>query len=872
MPMYQFREELKNYFASFSKDKMVDGKHLRSIYEGFLVDKLEYNSGETFEEMIPSESWVEMSTSSSLFDILAKDYPAQYASDIETPLTKWINVTTKLSDIDTSKLHYVKVPPEHIVIDFDLKDKNGNKSAEKNIAAANKWPRTYAEFSKGGAGIHLHYIYDGDVSELSRVYSEGIEIKVFNGNSSLRRRLSRCNDIPVAHISGGLPKKERKVISQNTIKSEKALRDLIVKGLRKEVWPNTKPSIDFIYKILDEAYASGIEYDVSDMHTAILAFAADSTHQARYCMDCVAKMRFMSKEKEEQERVKSVKDPIVFFDIEVFPNLFLVNYKVAGEGNPVIRMINPDSHAMEELFQYRLVGFNNRRYDNHIIYACYLGYSVEQLYGLSQRIINGDRDAFFGEAYKLSYTDVYDFSSKKQSLKKFEIELGIHHQELGLPWDQPVDPKRWTEVAEYCDNDVLATEAVFNARHADFVAREILADLSGLTVNDTTNQHTTRIIFGNDPNPQKKFVYTDLSEMFPGYKFENGHSSYRGEDPGEGGYVYSEPGMYGNVALLDIASMHPTSIENLDLFGPYTKNFSDIKKARICVKHHDYDTAKTLLDGKLAKHLTGSEDDADALAYALKIAINSVYGLTSAKFPNKFKDPRNVDNIVAKRGALFMIDLKHAVQEQGWTVAHIKTDSIKIPDATPEMIDFVMEFGKKYGYDFEHEATYDKMCLVNKSTYIAKYATGKHAGEWTATGAQFQQPYVFKTLFSHEPLIFDDMCETKNCKTAFYLDMNEGMPDGEHNYQFVGRAGQFTPVVDGVGGGRLVREQSGKYYSATDADGFRWLESETVRRLELESCVDTNYYQRKVDEAVADIGEYGDFEWFIGDEPYKEYV
>ena len=865
MPMYQFREELKNYFESFSKDKMVDGKHLRSIYEGFLVDKLEYSSGETFEDMVPTESWIDLKETKSLFDILAKDYPAQYASEIETPLKKWINVTTKLSDIDTSKLHYVKVPPEHIVIDFDLRGSDGEKSAEKNIEAANRFPATYVEYSKGGCGIHLHYIYDGDVDELSRVYSEGIEIKVFNGNSSLRRRLSYCNDIPVAHISGGLPKKERKVIAQNTIKSEKALRELILKSLRKEVWPNTKPSIDFIYKILDEAYESGIEYDVSDLHTDILAFAADSTNQAKYCMDCVAKMRFMSKEKEEQEKVNSPKDVLVFFDIEVFPNLFLVNYKEAGEGKPVIRMINPDANAIEELFQYKLVGFNNRRYDNHIIYACYLGYSIEQLYELSQRIINGDREAFFGEAYKLSYTDVYDFSSKKQSLKKFEIELGIHHQELGLPWDEPVDPKLWTEVAEYCDNDVLATEAVFNARHADFVAREILADLSGLTVNDTTNQHTTRIIFGNDPNPQRKFVYTDLSEMFPGYKFENGKSSYRGEDPGEGGYVYSEPGMYGNVALLDIASMHPTSIENLNLFGPYTEKFSEIKQARIYIKHHDYDSARKLMDGKLAKHLTGSEDDADALAYALKIAINSVYGLTSAKFPNKFKDPRNVDNIVAKRGALFMIDLKHAVQEKGWTVAHIKTDSIKIPDATQETIDFVVEFGKKYGYDFEHEATYSKMCLVNKSTYIAKYADGKHVGEWTATGAQFQQPYVFKTLFSHEPLIFDDMCETKNCKTAFYLDMNEGMPDGEHNYQFVGRAGQFTPVTDGVGGGRLVREQSGKYYSATDADGYRWLESETVRRLGLGVFIDKRYYQRKVDEAVHDISEYGDFGWFIDD-------
>ena len=869
MPMYLFREELKNYYSEFYNDIRVGSKHVRSYYKGFLVSKLQNTQGDDFESLKPEKAWLEMNCENSLFDILGKDYQAQYASDVETPLTKWMYVDTKLSDLDTKKLHYVRVPIDHIVIDFDLKDKKGNKSAEKNLEAANKWPPTYAEFSKGGEGIHLHYIYDGDTSELSRVYSDGIEIKVFTGNSSLRRRLSLCNAIPVAHISGGLPTKERKVLDVNTIKSEKNLRDLIVKGLKKEVWPNTKPSVDFIFKILDEAYASGIEYDVSDMNTAILAFAANSSHQAEYCMKLVAKMHFMSKDNENRVEANKLDGNLVFFDIEVFPNLFLVNYKAAGENKPVVRLINPDPKQIEEMFSYKLVGFNNRRYDNHILYARFLGRSNEQLYDISQRIINGDREAFFGEAYKLSYADVYDFSSKKQSLKKFEIELGIHHLELGLPWDQPVPEERWAEVAEYCDNDVIATEAVFNARKQDFVAREILADLSGLSVNDTTQQHAAKIIFGNDPNPQRKFVYTDLSEMFPGYKFENGKSTYRGEEVGEGGYVYVEEGMYGDVALIDIASMHPSSIELLNLFGPYTKNFSDIKKARIAIKHHDFEAASKMLDGRLSKYLTGNEDDADALAYALKIVINIVYGLTSAKFPNKFRDPRNVDNIVAKRGALFMIDLKHAVQEKGWTVTHIKTDSIKIPDATPEMIQFVSDFGKKYGYDFEHEATYDKLCIVNKSTYIARYANGKHKGEWTATGAQFQQPYVFKTLFSHEPIEFDDMCETKNTKTAFYLDMNEGLGDDEHNYKFVGRAGQFCPVKSGVGGGRLVREQSGKYYSATDADGYRWLESETVRSLGLEDYIDRSYYDRKVDEAVEDISVYGDFEWFVGDEPYR---
>ena len=45
-----------------------------------------------------------------------------------------------------------------------------------------------------------------------------------------------------------------------------------------------------------------------------------------------------------------------------------------------------------------------------------------------------------------------------------------------------------------------------------------------------------------------------LLPYFQGYKYENGVSTYKGEEVGEGGYVYAEPGIHKNVALLDIAS------------------------------------------------------------------------------------------------------------------------------------------------------------------------------------------------------------------------------------------------------------------------------------------------------------------------------
>ena len=375
--------------------------------------------------------------------------------------------------------------------------------------------------------------------------------------------------------------------------------------------------------------------------------------------------------------------------------------------------------------------------------------------------------------------------------------------------------------------------------------------------------------------------------FFPGYKYENGKSTFMGDEIGEGGRVFSRPGMYGNAWDGDIASQHPSSAIAEVLFGVlYTKRFEEIKEARVAIKHHDYAKARTMLDGALVEYIDQLEDGtawftAEDLAQALKIVINSVYGLTAANFENPFRDPRNKDNIVAKRGALFMTLLKSEVEKRGFCVAHIKTDSIKIPDATPEIMDFVIRFGKEYGYLFETEANFEKFCLVNDAVYVAKFKDGKHAGEWTATGTQFQVPYVFKKLFSKEPIEFKDMCETKSVTSALYLDMNEGgaLPfdngsDEYHNYIFIGKVGQFCPIKPGCGGGLLMRETENKktgekgYAAASGSKGYRWLESEMVRELGKEESIDLSYYDNMVTEAVKTIGQYGDFEWFVSDDPY----
>ncbi|MBR5862191.1 MAG: hypothetical protein IKZ08_02580 [Bacteroidales bacterium] len=966
-----FKEELKNYFRDF-QERVVreDGSRMRSLYSGFRTDKFEDEFEPKKEETTkedPKKPTIKFESIPSIFDRECADCYAQYANLNQTPSKKWDDVTSKLSELDTSMVHYVKVPEYHIVIDFDIPDEFGNKSFERNLEAASKWPPTYAELSKSGSGIHLHYIYTGDVSKLSRIYDDYIEVKVFLGKSSLRRKLTKCNNLPIATISAGLPLKgEDKMVNFEAVKNEKAIRTIIKRNLNKEYHSSTRCSIDFINKTLNDAYESGMGYDVTDLRNSVFAFAAGSTNQADYCIKLVNRMKFKSEEPSLPDT--NDKSTLVFYDVEVFPNLFLVNWKAQGEGKPVVRMINPKPADIEQLLRLNLVGFNCRRYDNHMLYACLMGYDNYQLYQLSQRIVNskkGESNKYmFGEAYNLSYTDVYDFAATKQSLKKWEIELGIHHQELGLPWDQPVPEDRWEEVAAYCDNDVIATEAVFNHLKGDFTARQILADLAGMTVNDTTNTLTGRILFGNNRKPHGAFKYRNLAEpvyhldedvkaflteaapemmdrthgsaksllpYFPGYTYEAGKSTYKGIEVGEGGLVIAQPGMYWNVALLDVMSMHPHSAMMEVLFGvEFTKRFREIVYGRVHIKHEAWEEVNQILDGKLTPYIQkviNGEMTSKDLANALKIAINSVYGLTAASFDNLFRDPRNKDNIVAKRGALFMVDLKEFVETRGFTVAHIKTDSIKIPNATKDIIDAVMEFGKRYGYTFEHEATYDRMCLVNNAVYIAKYATAemcerlygyvpgdnkKKAGKWTATGTQFAVPYVFKKLFTKEPIEFGDLCETKEVKgSAIYLDYNEGLDDVSayenelkklrkndiqpgrqdtlvklieegHNRHFVGRISSFCPIKPGCGGGELVRDAKDpqgnvKYDSVTGANGYRWLEAEMVRTLGKEADIDRSYYDELVNAAIygsgkgkdrkPGIADFGDFEQFTSDDP-----
>lgn len=866
------KREALRYFDTMVKDTNIDGVRIKNFFKGF---RWSVAFPEGFVDTdIPEDKvkdWLDLCYHNEVFNKLAADYPAQEALENGNPSHKWDDVITTLKEINTKKLHWVKVPLQHIILDFDIKDENGEKSLELNKQAAAKYPPTYAEVSKSGKGIHLHYLYDGDVNLLDNVVEDNVEIKVYKGKASLRRIDNASNNLEVSHISSGLPMKEKKERNEmykdvkDITYTEKTLRKFVKRQLgliegEKPSHANTKPTIDWIAHEIQKAYDMGLQYDITDLKHPVFLRALQSTNNKDYCLEVFSKIPWSSIRdddgKTEYELTTGTqivaKEEIVFFDIEVYPNLFVVVWKKYGE-DEFTRWVNPTPDQIEYLCTFPIVGFNNRRYDNHILYARLLGGTNMELFNQSQRIINekNAKTGMYAAAYELSYADIYEYSQKKQSLKRWEVDLGIKHVEMEIPWDQPVPDDLVDTVVEYCVNDVDATEKVFDATYADYIAREILATITGGSMNATNNQLTARFIFGDDPRPQDKFNYVKLAETFPGYKYEFGKSTYRGFETGEGGFVYAEPGVYKDIALIDVESMHPNSLVNMNYFGPYTQRYADLLKVRILLKHGKIDEVKQMFNGSLAPFL---DDDQymKPLVTALKIVINSVYGMTSASFDNKFKHPDNIDNIVAKRGALFMVDLKFAVEAEGYQVCHIKTDSIKIPNADDYIVDFVMKFGKRpeYNYNFDHEHTYKRMALINNAVYIAQLEDDA----WSPTGAEFANPYLLKRVWTKEKLVDKDFFITKQSKGHIYL-----------GNEFVGKVGSIYASLTGEE--CMWTEDNKNFKSVTGTKGFKFKQTSEFNYED----IDFDYYDKVAIAGLKKIIKVGDINQIVDDMP-KDYI
>lgn len=150
-----------------------------------------------------------------------------------------------------------------------------------------------------------------------------------------------------------------------------------------------------------------------------------------------------------------------------------------------------------------------------------------------------------------------------------------------------------------------------------------------------------------------------------------------------------------------------------------------------------------------------------------------------------------------------MMMVKRELEAMGQRVIHVKTDSFKLPGAGQEIFDYLQERAHAFGYNFDWEATYSRLALVNKAVIIGQYEyPEKKRGQWSPIGAQFAMPYVLKKLFTGDDVKEEDFAIFKSAKSSIYL------------------------------GDRFIGKNANVYASVTGEDMFRTGEVDVAKKIQ----------------------------------------
>jgi len=194
------------------------------------------------------------------------------------------------------------------------------------------------------------------------------------------------------------------------------------------------------------------------------------------------------------------------YDLEVYPNLFLICFKNANQFYTF--QISPFKDEREKLLHFlasnvkEMIGFNNQHYDYPV-----LDHAITQLWGFKpeefchklhtfSNLLIEEESAHYANNTKLKQIDLYkihhfDNKAKSASLKLLEFNMRMDNiAETPFEFDKALQENQIEQVEEYCKNDVLATEKLYFKSIAEIELREKLSKKYG---KDFTNYSSPRI-------------------------------------------------------------------------------------------------------------------------------------------------------------------------------------------------------------------------------------------------------------------------------------------------------------------------------------------------------------------------------------------
>lgn len=447
---------------------------------------------------------------------------------------------------------------------------------------------------------------------------------------------------------------------------------------------------------------------------------------------------------------------------------------------------------------YTLIGYNNYGFDDHLVTAMLRGQSTTKvLKHIANSIIdsmrNNTKKPFINKRIH-SLDCIQQIAVQPIGLKNIQANKGenIHEMNVAHDFAGVLSDEELVELTNYCISDVSSTIDVFNERQVYFQNKQMLVKLgnhederTAIRWNSTTLSANlfgkltpTLINFSEFKVPKdivdywEKYWFADKTPEPPLWR-EFGNTMTFGFGGLHG--VNDKYKIASDVLHIDVASMYPNLIINLDILGEYTQKYKDMLNRRIELKH-----------SKLP------EDQ--AMQEALKLILNSIYGLLG----NKYSALYNFGGmrLVCFKGMEAIYNLAQRLSDYG-TIYQVNTDGVYFKPNQEGWSEVVDAFEEEFCLDLDRDP-YDKLIQRDVNNYIAVEKMGRdwsdskvkvkgtlktHSNDWFYANNNFS--IVTKAVI--EKLVFDK-------------DILDTVSENVHTprlYQYIAKVGnQFEGTVE----------------------------------------------------------------------------
>lgn len=401
-------------------------------------------------------------------------------------------------------------------------------------------------------------------------------------------------------------------------------------------------------------------------------------------------------------------EELLFYDIEIFKNDSLVIFKDINKN--IVRYFHNDFKDLEEFLKDKvLVGYNNYNYDDKILAKMVNNWTPYQLKQLNDRIISGEKiEKIILKNKTLDCYQQIDVSFP--SLKYIEGNMGkmILESSIDFNLDRKLTEEEFKEVFEYCSYDIDTTIDIYKMRENNyFKTKEMLVNKLG---NNNAYKWNTTTISANllIDKPLVKwsglrgvdsFINIVPEEVVKMWNSKEDKSININKFDNE--IIFGSGGLHGapdrairvdNVISLDVASMYPHIIININALGIYTKKYKEILERRIAIKHVD-------------------KNESDAL----KLILNSVYGLLNNKYSPLYNP--NAAKSVCVYGQIALYDLCKRLSKT-CKIYNINTDGVIFKPMNEDYKRVWKEWENDYNLTLE-EDKFDLLVQKDVNNYIA---------------------------------------------------------------------------------------------------------------------------------------------------------